>query len=221
MIDVRKIIMYIKLYWQDPTHWSSARGSLNLMIILQTFVGVWFMHNTFNLQDAPNWITLVLSAYVLVKFVLFVAYVINVTRSEYHMGICVGGTVILAVHSLCMSIFWRRSMECHNHRTDQLNISQVCHKDYVSAMTTAYYGIVILFSSQVILGYLLTRHKDFICSGQIEYMNLPQETNNDFDEVSNEDYGLSSTFGGSGINVLLPPGPGSESKSKMQVPRPM
>ena len=206
MIDIEEIrpaeiAAYLKLYVTDGRHWSTPRGLLNLVLLTSCLVGSWTMHKVlFGLFDCEGWLSSAVGGFLFMKCSFVLLYCINVTRSQYSVGLCVGATAVWAVH-------W-------------LPVSQKCPIEQLGDLATVNALSAALAVLQAVLFALLVRHADYISSEHSTYMNLPTAHIVELeDHLSFEarhpmqaagDYGLSATFGcGDEPPVRLPPGAGA------------
>jgi len=154
--DVLSSIDYIKLYWRNPTHWSTPRGMINLSIIFQVIFGMWFFHNTFwHLYDVPSWFTSCLMAFVVVKFPFYSAIVINKKNTPFMNGTLVGATAMLALNSFITALFWARSSGCLNTETAALVTVRHCSETLMSSMAREFHLSCIIFALQLHFMYLV------------------------------------------------------------------
>jgi hypothetical protein len=87
---------------------------INLNLFLQVLFGGWLLHLTiWHLWDVPNWLTIAVPAFVMMKFPIYAAIVINKTRTSYHIGIVTGALFILVMFSLFMAQYWSHSHHTH------------------------------------------------------------------------------------------------------------
>ena len=202
-----EVVAYMKLYYQDGRHWSTPRGLLNLVLVLSTSLGSIMTHKIlFGLSGCEDWLVSAVGAFLFMKSSFLLAYMINVTRTEFHVGLCVGLCCVWAVH-------W-------------LPLSHSCPVDELDDMVTVKHLSSVLALLQALLCALLARHADYISSDSSTYMNLPQSVEDLSFETMHPmqaDYGLSATFGTKGVGeppVRLPPG-AAGSHSKKGKPAPM
>jgi hypothetical protein len=225
-IDLVGIIEYIRNYFKNPKQWSTPRGLLNLLIIFQVMLGSYIFHNIFwNLEDIPNWFELSIGSFLFLKYILYTAYTINVTKNDFHMGIVIGGGLAFALNSLQLCFYWNYVEQCVGHDRPSLVIRQQCHTDLLKVMLHQYWCMFFLFIAQVIFVKFCISYTDYITSETSAYMvasqvdrdYIPQtmssvsssnstsksvssgignSNSNSNNNTNGNDYGLSHTFGG-------------------------
>jgi len=215
--DVLATIDYIKLYWRNPTHWTTPHGMLNLSIIFQVLFGMWFFHNSFwHLSEVPSYFTLCLTAFVFVKYPFFAAIVINKKPTNFMRGTLVGSSVMLIISSFSTAIFWARSSSCHNHHTENMVTTRVCSESLMSSMKTEFYLSIVIFFLQMHFAYmalLVDAVDDEDARARVSggaaasYHHVQQQDESDFEFKHPMNYGLEQFGTRNHDEVRLPPGP--------------
>ena len=159
--DVVNSIEYIKQYWRDPRHWSTPRGMINLSIIFQVCIGMWFFHNTFwHMYEVPSWATCIIMAFAVVKFPFYSAFVVNKRATPFMYGTLAGASAVMILNSFCTSIFWARSAGCHDSAGKNLITTRHCSDILIDSMKTEFHLSWIVFALQLHFAYLVFARDD-------------------------------------------------------------
>ena len=161
--DVTGSIEYIKQYWRDPRQWSTPRGMINLNIIFQVLVSMYFFHNTFwHMYEVPSWASCIIMAFAIVKFPLYSANVVNKKATPFTYGTLAGASVVMLLYTFCTALFWARASACGDSNGVHMATISDCSDELVDSMTTEFHLSWIIFFLQLHFAYLVFAHNDVV-----------------------------------------------------------
>ena len=212
VIDEMCYFQYISKNLANLVLFIPFSGMLNLNLIIQVIVGIFFFHNTlFNLKETPVWSTTCLTGFVFVKYPIFAAIALNKARTQFLVGAVVGSAFVLTMHALTLAVYWYHSISCKHLKHGQTG-EVACNDALIQAYETEFHLSTVMFALLMHFGYICLSHSEsVVAAGAGQYTSYRQVRQTDeFDhKVSN--YGLDH-FGSTSVHhnndmVRLPPAP--------------